>query len=140
MTAKKTDTGPDTTATDTTTTDTAGVVTSRNNNDSDPTGVNPAATWETSTNPSLAVDPDHTDAEVRVPIQCLAPMPCLCPACIGTGTDENTLSAEEAVTAAENTDTTGAHSVATPVDRSVEEAAAADKEAADKAAADKAAK
>ena len=114
MTAKKTpdtgdNTGPETTGEGTTTSgpDGLGVVTSRNDNDSDPTGVNPAATWETSTTPSLAVD-DNADpvAEVRYPIQCLAPMPCNCPKCIGTGTDDNTLSEEEAKDAADVPDET----------------------------------
>jgi len=146
MTVKKTDTGadatntgPETTGAGTTTSgpDGTGVVTSRNNNDSDPTGVNPAATWETSTNPPLATDPDQT-AEVRHPIQCLAPMPCNCPACTGVGTDTNTLSAEEAADAAD---------AAAPTEQTDEEAAAgakaadktkADEEAAAKVAADKA--
>jgi hypothetical protein len=127
MTAKKTttDTTPDTTATD----QPAGVVTSRNDNASDPTGVNPAATPETSTTPTLdVVDPVTDFAEVRYPIQCLAPMPCTCPKCIGVGTDENTLNAEEAKDAAEAL-------LPTQTD---EEAAAGAKDAADnKADADK---
>jgi hypothetical protein len=128
MTAKKT-TPADTTTTDPATdtvTDTAGIVTSRNDNASDPTGVNPAATWETSTTPTLTVDTVRAAAEVRYPIQCLAPMPCTCPKCIGVGTDENTLSAEEAADAADKTDTTGVHTIETPIDRTDEETPAAD--------------
>jgi hypothetical protein len=133
MTAKKDTTASTETGLTTSGPDGTGVVTSRNNNESDPTGVNPAATWETSTNPPLATDPDQT-AEVRHPIQCLAPMPCRCPACIGTGTDTNTLNAEEAADAAD---------AAAPNEQTEEEAAAgakaAEKTAADnKAAADKA--
>lgn len=129
MTAKKTQDKTDTV------TDEAGVVTSRNDNASDPTGVNPAATWETSPAPSLATSGDTTTTdevpEVRVPIQCLAPMPCNCPPCTGVGTDTNTLSAEEAVTAAE---------ALAPTEQTDEEAAAGkadvDKADADKAKAD----
>lgn len=62
-----------------------------------PTAPDTIATGEPAGNTSAATDPDKT-ADAVEPIACVAPMPCLCPPCVGEATEDNTVVREDTTT------------------------------------------